>query len=156
MPDRPRYGEGFYAWTRHQAAVLREMAAGDNRLDREHLAEASEDWGNSERNAVPSHIRSIIEHLPKLAYAPATPRFGRIETVRGRGRMWRTGSLSPRAAMLKPISASSMPMRASAPKPPCANKADRPQRLGCRRHARVLVDAIYDRTSCPERPGAAR
>jgi Domain of unknown function DUF29 len=83
MPDGPRYDDDFYAWTQHQAAVLREMATSDNRFDREHLAEEIEDLGKSERNAVRSQIRRILEHLVKLGYSPAAPpRFGWIETVR--------------------------------------------------------------------------
>jgi hypothetical protein len=83
MPDEPRYDDDFYAWTQHQAAVLREMAVTDNRLDRDHIAEEIEDLGKSERNAVRSQIRRILEHLLKLSYSPAAPpRFGWIETVR--------------------------------------------------------------------------
>lgn len=76
MPDRPRYDDDFFAWTQHQAAVLREMPATDNRFDREHVAEEIEDLGKSERDAVRSQIRRIIEHFLKLAYSPADqPRF---------------------------------------------------------------------------------
>jgi hypothetical protein len=76
MPDGPRYDEDFYAWTRHQAAVLRSMEVADNRFDREHVAEEIEDLGKSERDAVRSQIRRIIEHLLKLAHSPAQgPRF---------------------------------------------------------------------------------
>src|SRR5271170_8271169 len=83
MPDGPRYDDDFYAWTQHQAEVLRSMPVGDNRFDREHVAEEIEDLGKSERNAVRSQIRRIIEHLLKLAYSPAQPpRFGWTETVR--------------------------------------------------------------------------
>jgi Domain of unknown function DUF29 len=83
MSDGPRYDDDFYAWTQHQAAVLREMAATDNRFDREHVAEEIEDLGKSERNAVRSQIRRIIEHLLKLASsAAAQPRFGWTETLR--------------------------------------------------------------------------
>ena len=82
MPDGPRYDDDFYAWTQHQAAVLREMAATDNRFDREHVAEEIEDLGKSERDAVRSQIRRIIEHLLKLAHSPAEPlRFEWMETI---------------------------------------------------------------------------
>jgi hypothetical protein len=82
MPDGPRYEDDFYAWTQHQAAVLREMPATDNRFDREHVAEEIEDLGKSERDAVRSQIRRIIEHLLKLAYSPAEPpRPDWIETI---------------------------------------------------------------------------
>jgi hypothetical protein len=82
MPDGPRYDDDFYAWTQHQAEVLRSMAVVDNRFDREHVAEEIEDLGKSERDSVRSQIRRIIEHLLKLAYSPAEqPRFGWMDTI---------------------------------------------------------------------------
>ena len=76
MPDRPRqnrpgYDEDFYAWTQHQAAVLRSMPCDDNRFDREHVAEEIEDLGKGERNAMRSEARRVLEHLLKLAHSPA-------------------------------------------------------------------------------------
>ena len=82
MPDGPRYEDDFYAWTQYQARVLREMPAADNRFDREHVAEEIEDLGKSERNAVRSEVRRILEHFAKLAYSPAThPRNGWLISV---------------------------------------------------------------------------
>ena len=82
MPDGPRYEDDFYAWTQHQAEVLRSMPVSDNRFDRDHVAEEIEDLGKSERDAVRSQIRPIIEHLLKLAYSPAEqPRFDWMETI---------------------------------------------------------------------------
>jgi Domain of unknown function DUF29 len=82
MPDRPRYEDDFYAWTQHQAVVLRTMPVSDNRFDREHVAEEIEDLGKSERDAVRSQIRRIIEHLLKLSHSPAEqPRFEWMETI---------------------------------------------------------------------------
>jgi hypothetical protein len=58
------------------------MPASDNRFDREHVAEEIEDLGKSERDAVRSQIRRIIEHLLKLAYSPAEqPRYDWMETI---------------------------------------------------------------------------
>ena len=76
MPDGPRppgpdYDEDFYAWTQYQAEVLRSLRTDDNRFDREHLAEEIEDLGKSERKAVRSEVRRILEHLLKLTYSPA-------------------------------------------------------------------------------------
>jgi len=71
MPDGPRYEDDFFAWTQHQAMVLRSMAVADNRFDRENVAEEIEDLGRSQRDAVRSQIRRIIEHFLKLAYSPA-------------------------------------------------------------------------------------
>jgi hypothetical protein len=73
MPDGPRYEDDFYAWTQHQVEVPRSMPAPDKRFDRERVAEEIEDLGKSERDAVRSQIRRIVEHLLKLAYPPAEP-----------------------------------------------------------------------------------
>jgi hypothetical protein len=82
MPEGPRYEDDFYAWTQHQAEVLRTMPVSDNRFDREHIAEEIEDLGKSERDAVRSQVRRIIEHLLKLAYSPAEqPRFDWMHSI---------------------------------------------------------------------------
>jgi uncharacterized protein DUF29 len=82
MPDGPRYEDDFFAWTQHQAAVLRSMAVTDNRFDRENVAEEIESLGRSERDAVRSQIRRIIEHLMKLSYSPARqPRFDWMASI---------------------------------------------------------------------------
>jgi hypothetical protein len=82
MPDGPRYEDDFYAWTQHQAEVLRTMPVSDNRFDREHVAEEIEDLGKSERDAVRGQIRRMIEHLLKLAYSPAEqPRFDWMHSI---------------------------------------------------------------------------
>ena len=82
MPDGPRYDDDFYAWTQHQAEVLRTMRRADNRLDRERLAEEIEDLGKSERDAVRSQVVRIIEHLLKLQYSPAIePRFDWMASI---------------------------------------------------------------------------
>jgi hypothetical protein len=82
MPDGPRYEDDFYAWTQHQAEVVRTMPISDNRFDREHVAEEIEDLGKSERDAVRSQIRRIIEDFLKLAYLPAqAPRFDWMHSI---------------------------------------------------------------------------
>jgi hypothetical protein len=82
MPDGPRYDDDFYAWTQHQAEVLRSLHVTDNRFDREHVAEEIEDLGKSERDAVRSQVRRVIEHFLKLAYSPVTqPRFEWMHSV---------------------------------------------------------------------------
>jgi hypothetical protein len=82
MPDGPRYEDDFYAWTQHQAEVVRTMPVSDNRFDREHVAEEIEDLGKSERDAIRSQIRRIIEHFLKLAYSPAqAPRFDWMHSI---------------------------------------------------------------------------
>jgi hypothetical protein len=78
MPDGPRYDDDFFAWTQHQAMVLRTMAVADDRFDRENLAEEIEDLGRSERDAV----RSQFRHFLKLAYSPAEqPRFDWMASI---------------------------------------------------------------------------
>ena len=82
MPDGPNYEDDFYAWTQHQAMVLRAMAVADNRFDRENVAEEIEALGRSERDALRSQIRRIIEHFLKLAYSPAQqPRFDWMASI---------------------------------------------------------------------------
>jgi hypothetical protein len=82
MPDGPRYDDDFYAWTQHQAEVLRSMPVSDNRFDREHVAEEIEGLGKSERDAIRSQIRRIIEHFLNLAYSPAqAPRFDWMHSI---------------------------------------------------------------------------
>jgi hypothetical protein len=82
MPDGPHYDDDFYAWTQYQAEVLRTMAVSDNRFDRENVAEEVETLGRSERDAMRSQVRRIIEHLLKLAYSPAEePRHGWMSSI---------------------------------------------------------------------------
>jgi hypothetical protein len=78
------YDEDYYAWTQGQAVELRALAKRriDTSLDLEHLAEEVADLGRSERDAVRSQARRVIEHLLKLEYSPATePRDGWKDTV---------------------------------------------------------------------------
>jgi Domain of unknown function DUF29 len=83
QPER-LYEEDFYAWTRDQARALRRLAATrpNVALDFEHLIEEVADLGKSERFAVRSQLRRIIEHSLKLAWLPArAPRPGWHETI---------------------------------------------------------------------------
>jgi hypothetical protein len=82
MPDGPRYDDDFYAWTQYQAELLRALRTDDNRFDREHVAEEIEDLGKSERDAVRSQIRRVLEHFLKLACSPARdPRFEWMQSI---------------------------------------------------------------------------
>ena len=65
MPGDPLYDTDFYAWTQRQAELLQE--SGDNRLDRDHLAEEVADLGRSELRACESHLLQALIHLVKLA-----------------------------------------------------------------------------------------
>src|SRR3954469_14289557 len=81
------YDVDFYAWTQRQGGLLRRLATGervnDADLDWPNIAEEIETSGRSERGAVASCIRNIIQHLMKLEASPATdPRPGWRATVR--------------------------------------------------------------------------
>ncbi len=81
------HDEDFLAWSKQQAEALRAAARGatNQRLDWRNLAEEIEDLGNSQRDAVRSHIVRIIQHLAKLEYSPSVePRNGWRRTVRPR------------------------------------------------------------------------
>jgi len=79
------YERDFYAWTRDQARALRRLAQArpnDAAVDFVHLVEEVRDLGRSERDAVRSHIRTIIEHLLKLEHSAARePRAGWIISI---------------------------------------------------------------------------
>ncbi len=87
MPDGlpykgPDYDDDFYAWTQHQAAVLRDMPVADNRFDRDNVVEEIECLGRNERDAVRSQVDRIIEHFLKLQYSPAeAPRLGWMRSI---------------------------------------------------------------------------
>jgi len=79
------YDEDFYAWTQHQAAALRRLAAEhwNGPLDLERLAEEVEDLGSERRDAVLSLLERLLLHLLKLEYSPGDrPRRGWLITVR--------------------------------------------------------------------------
>jgi hypothetical protein len=83
-PRTALYERDYYAWTRAQAAALRRMRQheAEASLDLAHLAEEVEDLGRSERDAVRSQVRRIIEHLLKLEYSGALePRDSWMDTV---------------------------------------------------------------------------
>lgn len=74
------YDQDFYAWARHNAALLRAGRIAE--ADCAHLAEEIEDMGKAQRHALRSHLRQLIVHLLKLDYSPARePRRGWFEEV---------------------------------------------------------------------------
>jgi len=86
MATRPEqlYEEDFYAWTRDQAQALRRLAASRPKLalDFPHLIEEVADLGASQRDAVRSQLRRIVEHCLKLEYSSARdPRAGWHESI---------------------------------------------------------------------------
>jgi Domain of unknown function DUF29 len=72
-PDQ-LYEADFYAWTRQQALALRRFARTRPNLplDLEHIAEEIQDLGKSERNAVYSFARQIMQHLLLIEHSPAS------------------------------------------------------------------------------------
>jgi Domain of unknown function DUF29 len=72
------YEEDFYVWTQRQAAALRRLAETRPNVDLDfpHLIEEVEDLGTSQRDAVRSPLRRIIEHCLKLELSRAIDRRG--------------------------------------------------------------------------------
>jgi hypothetical protein len=70
------YEDDFPAWARQQARALRQLAGTrpNTELDFVHLIEEVRDLGKSERDAVRSHLRTIVEHCLKLDHSSAQDR----------------------------------------------------------------------------------
>ena len=78
------YEEDLLLWSKEQAEALRAAARGGSNqaLDWENLAEEIEDLGSSQRSALASQLRRIIQHLLKLEFSPASdPRRGWEESI---------------------------------------------------------------------------
>ncbi len=79
------YHADFALWSAQQAAALRSAARERSNalVDWENVAEEIEGLGASERRALASHVRTVIEHLMKLCVSPADdPRSGWRRTIR--------------------------------------------------------------------------
>ena len=77
----PDYDTDFYAWTQAQAAAIRAKAWAA--LDIEHLAEEIESLGHSDRESIENRLQTLLTHLLKWRYDPATePRRGWRITIR--------------------------------------------------------------------------
>lgn len=74
MDGSALYEEDVFAWSQHQAAALRRLAASGaalpNDLDLVHVAEEIEDLGISELNRVLGHLEGMLIHLVKAASSP--------------------------------------------------------------------------------------
>ena len=82
--EKTLYEADYYAWTKEQAARLRDLAEARSNLplDLLNLAEEVESLGRSDLATVRSQLRRIIEHLLKLEYSPASdPRLGWRESI---------------------------------------------------------------------------
>ena len=74
------YDQDFYAWSRQQAALLRDGRFAE--LDLAHLIEEVDDLGGALKRSVRSRIGTIIEHLLKLEHSPPQdPRGGWYDTI---------------------------------------------------------------------------
>jgi len=60
------YQTDFYAWTQRQATHLRDEEFSE--VDWQNLIEEIEDMGNSQRQALTSHLVGLLLHLLKYAY----------------------------------------------------------------------------------------
>ena len=80
------YDTDTVLWSERQADLLRRLAAGErvnNQVDWENVAEEIDSVGRSQRIALASHVRVVLELLMKLAASPSVePRRGWRETVR--------------------------------------------------------------------------
>ena len=98
MPDDGKvaglYERDFYEWSGDQARAIRaaQAALSDGRvndvraslteLDWENVAEEIESLGRSDRRELGNRIETVIEHLSKLEFSPATaPRAGWEDTI---------------------------------------------------------------------------
>ena len=74
MDQSALYDEDIYAWSQHQARLLRDLATTGlrlpNDLDLEHVAEEIEDVGNEQRFGVESNLIQVFIHLIKLVASP--------------------------------------------------------------------------------------
>jgi hypothetical protein len=78
------YDTDLARWSRQQADALRAAArSGSNTpVDWDHVAEEIEGLGASERRALSSHLRTVIEHLLKLQVSSSeAPRRGWIGSI---------------------------------------------------------------------------
>ena len=77
MDQAALYDEDIYAWSQHQAQVLRALAGAGarlpNDLDLEHVAEEIEDLGNEQRFQVESNLGQALAHLIRIVALPGNP-----------------------------------------------------------------------------------
>ena len=74
------YDTDIVTWSERQAALLRQHAAtarsNDPAIDWPNIIVEIESVGRSERAALASHVRTILEHLAKLEASPRPPNPG--------------------------------------------------------------------------------
>lgn len=64
----PAYQQDFYAWTLHNAALLRQGRW--HEIDVENIAEELEDMGSSKERELESRLGILLAHLLKWVYQP--------------------------------------------------------------------------------------
>lgn len=77
MSGKFAYDDDYYAWTQEQARLLREAAREriNTPIDWENIAEELDIMGGQIKDAIQSHLATVIEHLLKLEHSPdAYPR----------------------------------------------------------------------------------
>ena len=134
-PVKPRseelYEADFDAWATEQASLLRAGRFQD--LDVERLVEEVDDLGGALYRSVRSRVRTVMEHLLKLQYAPAeAPRAGWRDTVLTQRRDLIDDLTPSLGGVAAPRSSSTM--RAPATRRPdrCATTARMPLPTPCR------------------------
>jgi hypothetical protein len=75
----PSYEADFHAWTRDQAARLRESRP--NAIDWENVAEEVESLGRSDKRAIESDLTVILQHMLKWLYQPEARKPGWKSTI---------------------------------------------------------------------------
>lgn len=85
-PVTSLYDNDFYAWSQHQAALLR--AGKVHELDLANVAEELESLGISQRHALENRLAVLIRHLLKWQYQPER---------RQRGRSWQSTIVEQRS-----------------------------------------------------------
>ena len=83
---KDHYDGDLVHWAEAQSSLLRRRASGElvneAGIDWANVAEEIDSLGRSERRALASHVRTIIEHLMRLDASPATdPRPGWRHTI---------------------------------------------------------------------------
>lgn len=77
MPPAPRYEDDFFAWSQHQAELLRALRdrglSLPEDLDLDHVVQEIEELGLSELNSVLGHLEGALIQLAKAASWPGAP-----------------------------------------------------------------------------------
>ncbi len=87
----PAYQADFHAWSKDQAARLRDLRP--QNLDWENLAEEIESLGGSQRKEIRSRLFVALKHLLKWAYQP-----------KGRNNSWKASIAGARDEILNELS----------------------------------------------------